>query len=322
MRPTVDQDWRHDPAFDTEWPDDEAFQAILSFDVEEHHRIEAAARLQIHPAMRSYYHGRLAPTIEWLLDQLDEHNILATFFVVGQLAISQPRLVRRIAERGHEVGSHSWDHRRLHQHTPASFRWDVRKSRDALEQTVGQSVVGYRAPTFSIIAEHSWAIDVLAEEGFLYDSSIFPVRHDRYGVPSAPRTPFRALGSRWDILELPPATMRLWGWNMPMAGGGYFRLFPLALMRKALRQIRAECSPSVAMLYFHPWEFDPDQQRLPLGRLSRFRTYVGVSTSRTRLVELIGGQRFVRATDVAERLDVCRDDLPVFSLSDQRHIAC
>jgi polysaccharide deacetylase family protein (PEP-CTERM system associated) len=293
-------------------------EVILSFDVEEHHRIEAAAGLAKPPAMRAYYEGRVEPPTAWLLDRLDELDIKATFFVVGELARSHPRLVRQIAGRGHEVGSHSWDHRRVHQHTPASFREDLRLSRDALQQAAGQPVLGYRAPTFSIVTQNAWAVDVLAEEGFLYDSSIFPVRHDRYGVPDAPRAPFLAGGLRGEVLEIPPLTMRLWRWNLPVAGGGYFRLFPLAVMRRALQMNAAGGEPDVAMLYFHPWEFDPAQARLPLGRWNAFRTYVGVSQSRSRLLHLIKGRRFVRALEVARRLDRDRKALPRFSLANRR----
>jgi polysaccharide deacetylase family protein (PEP-CTERM system associated) len=288
---------------------------ILSFDVEEHYRIEAAAHLNVPATLKAHYEARLEPSTGWLLDQLDQRGIKATFFVVGQLARSHPKLIQRIAERGHEVGSHSWDHRRLHHHDSASFREDLRLSRDAIEQASGQPVLGYRAPTFSIVTKNAWALDVLAEEGFLYDSSIFPVRHDRYGVPDAPRAPFRALGFQQEILEFPIATLRLWRWNLPVGGGGYFRLFPLALLNRALWQIQVSCTPSVAMLYFHPWEFDPEQQRLPLGRLSSFRTYVGIQSSRPRLLQLMEQRRFSRAGDVAQRLLSERNELPAFSLT-------
>ena len=183
-------------------------EVILSFDVEEHDRIEAAAGLAFDPARRDHYRSRVAPTTRWLLEQLDRHGIHATFFVVGQLARDEPALVRAIHDAGHEVASHGWDHRRVLSMNPESFREDLRRSRDALEQITGAAVVGYRAPTFSVVRLTAWAIDVLAEEGFLYDSSIYPVRHDRYGVPHAPRTPFLARGHDREILEIPPATLR------------------------------------------------------------------------------------------------------------------
>jgi polysaccharide deacetylase family protein (PEP-CTERM system associated) len=290
-------------------------QTVLSFDVEEHYRIEAAAGLSIGDGLKAHYRERLGPSTHWLLDRLAEHDIRATFFVVGEISRHSPDLVRAIHRGGHEVASHSWDHQRVHRLTPAQFRADVRRSKDALEQVTGEAVVGYRAPTFSVMRQTAWAIDVLAEEGMRYDSSIYPVRHDRYGVPGAPRAPFLARGLRHALLELPPATVRLFGANFPDGGGGYFRLFPLLLLKLALRQLHRNCNPPAAMLYFHPWEFDPQQQRLPLGRLNRFRTYVGIARSQARLLSLMAGRQFGRAIDLAGQLGPHRPDLPVFEVA-------
>jgi polysaccharide deacetylase family protein (PEP-CTERM system associated) len=287
---------------------------ILSFDVEEHFRIEAAAGLAIDPGLKARYCERLDSSTSWLLDLLAAAGANATFFVVGEIANSNAELIRRIARAGHEVASHSWDHRRVHRLTPKTFREDVLKSKHVLEDITGQAVVGYRAPTFSITRETAWAIDVLAELDMLYDSSIYPVRHDRYGVPTAPRSPFLARGSRHTVLELPPATLRLLKMNLPMGGGGYFRLFPLVFTEWALHQTRRSCRPAVANLYFHPWEFDPGQERLPLGRFSRFRTYVGIGRSASRLTALLEKHTFVRAADVARELQVSADALPCFAL--------
>lgn len=277
---------------------------ILSFDIEEHDRIEAARGLTINGQQQAHYRQRMDYATRWLLDQLAARSVPATFFIVGQIAQSNPGLVRAIAEAGHEVASHSWDHRRVHHFTPETFREDVHRSKDALEQVTGAEVVGFRAPTFSIVRQTLWAIDVLAELGMRYDSSIYPVRHDRYGIPDAPRWPFLAKGEKHTLLELPPATWRVLGANLPVGGGGYFRLFPLAVMRRGLSQTLRQGQPAVAMLYFHPWEFDPDQQRLPLSRLSRFRTYVGLSRSRRRLTTLLDQHVFTRAVDVAEAISV------------------
>jgi polysaccharide deacetylase family protein (PEP-CTERM system associated) len=276
---------------------------ILSFDVEEHHRIEAAAGLEVPAELQAHYRDRVDVMTRWLLDRLAERRLLATFFVVGQIAESSPRLIRAIADSGHEVASHGWDHQRLHHFTPAQFRADLRRSKEALEQAAGRPIVGYRAPTFSLVRETVWALDVMAEEGLRYDSSIYPVHHDRYGIPLAPRTPFYAEGNRRRILEIPPATLRLFGVNLPVGGGGYFRLLPLVFLHWAIRQTRRTCDPPVVMLYFHPWEFDPRQQRLPLKRLSHFRTYVGLSRSQRRLASLLDGYRFSRAVDVVNFLD-------------------
>lgn len=285
---------------------------VLSFDVEEHHRIEAAAGLEVAPALRAEYGHRMVDATGWILDRLAAQAIQATFFVVGEIAQSEPGLVRRIAEAGHEVASHGWDHRRILAMAPASFREDLGRSKDALEQAAGTQVVGYRAPTFSLVRKTAWAIDVLAELGFVYDSSIYPVRHDRYGIPDAPRGPFVAQGTRHEILELPPATVRAARINVPIGGGGYFRLLPGPIMRAALALSRRDPEAGATMLYFHPWEFDPDQPRLPLKRMSGFRTYVGIRRSRGRLERLLTGRRLMRAVDLASGLHERRSALPRF----------
>jgi polysaccharide deacetylase family protein (PEP-CTERM system associated) len=292
-------------------------RVILSFDVEEHHKIEAAAGLQIGAAQQAYYRGRVGLATRWLLELLEEKGILATFFVVGEIAQEDRSLIRAISRSGHEVASHSWDHRRLHCHTPESFREDVQRSKDTLEGITGLPVVGYRAPTFSLLPQTAWAIDILAELGMAYDSSIYPVYHDRYGVPNAPRAPFVALGSRFNLLEVPPATLRVLGINVPTGGGGYFRLLPTYLVRKTIEQVSHRCRPAVAMLYFHPWEFDPEQVRLPLGLLSRMRTYVGLRRNRKRLSDFLDLYQFERACDVAKRLNWCLAELPMYRLADQ-----
>jgi polysaccharide deacetylase family protein (PEP-CTERM system associated) len=297
----------------------EEMRIILSFDVEEHHRIEAAVGLSVDADLKSHYCERVDESTRWLLDELARHDLKATFFVVGELARDNPGLIRDIHRAGHELASHSWDHRRLCHHTPASFREDVAKSKGVLEEITGEAVVGYRAPTFSLGLAQSWAIDVLAESGICYDSSIYPVRHDRYGIARAPRGPFLARGLHHTLLEIPPATLRLAGMNFPVGGGGYFRLLPLYLLKWGLKQVRHALRPPVAMLYFHPWEFDLEQARLPLPRLRRARTYVGLSRTRARLAKLLafphdkGG--FARSADVAEGLSGRGAPLPEFDLS-------
>jgi polysaccharide deacetylase family protein (PEP-CTERM system associated) len=199
--------------------------------------------------------------------------------------------------------------------TPVSFREDVRRSKDALEQLTGKPIEGFRAPTFSIVRQTGWALEVLADLGMIYDSSIYPVVHDRYGIPAAPRQPFLAEAAGYRLLELPIATLRFLKMKIPIGGGGYFRLLPFFLLERALRQVARDCSPPVAMLYFHPWEFDPLQARLPLSRLNRFRTYVGISNNGRRLHRLLSAHRFARAIDVAKQLDQQRASLSCFKLS-------
>jgi polysaccharide deacetylase family protein (PEP-CTERM system associated) len=291
--------------------------AVFSVDVEEHDRIEAASGLEIAPALKGEYRRRMSRATGWLLEQLAAREIPATFFIVGQIGVDDPALVRSIHQAGHEVASHGWDHRRIHVLTPESFREDVRTSRDALEQACGAAVVGYRAPTFSLVRQTAWALDVLAELGLLYDSSIYPVRHDRYGIPEAPRGPFLAQGSRNEILELPPATVRVGGVNVPVGGGGYFRLLPWPLMKLALARSRRDRQSGATVLYVHPWEFDPDQPRLPLKPLNRFRTYVGIRRSRSRLCRLLAEYPFIRAVDLARRLEPRRAELTRFRVTDR-----
>jgi len=287
---------------------------VLSFDVEEHDRIEAAVGLTVSPELKRAYADRMEAATRRLLDQLAAAgNAPATFYVVGEIAVSHPKLIRDITAAGHEVASHSHTHWRVHRFTPETFREDLRRSVDALEQAGGVKVVGFRAPTFSLMKSTAWAVDELLRVGLTYDSSIFPVRHDRYGVPAAPRGPFFLEGSAGRILELPPLTLRTLGLNLPVAGGGYFRLFPLAFMRAGLKQV-ADVPNGLGMLYFHPWEFDPGQPKLPLGRVSKLRTYVGVAKSERRLGRLLQAYqgRFRRAADVAREL--AATDLPTYRL--------
>ena len=287
---------------------------VLSFDVEEHDRIEAAARLTVTASQKRDYAARMEVSTLKLLAKLADAGALATFYVVGEIARSHPYLIRDIAAAGHEVGTHSWSHRRVHAFTPATFRDDLRRSMDALGEVAGTPVVGYRAPTFSVVRQTAWAADVLAGVGLRYDTSIFPIRHDRYGVPDAPRGPFRLRGAAGGaVLELPMATLRFGGVNLPVAGGGYFRLFPLRVLEAGIDQLTREGAP-LAMLYFHPWEFDPGTPRLQLSPLAAFRTYVGLDRTDGRLDLLLTRYRgrFRRAIDVVETLDAAT--LPEYRL--------
>jgi polysaccharide deacetylase family protein (PEP-CTERM system associated) len=292
-----------------------AAPVVLSIDLEEHHRIEAASGLKIDSRLQNHYRERMRIVTEWLLEQFDERRILATFFILGEIAKSDPNLVRSIAEAGHEVACHGWDHRRIIGMDRPMFWEDVHRSKEAIEQASGSPVVGYRAPTFSIVRRTAWAIDVLAEAGLLYDSSIYPIRHDRYGVPDAPRHPFLARGVDREILEIPPATLRLGGMNIPIGGGGYFRLLPYPITKLALTMSRRDRRCVGSMLYFHPWEFDPEQPLLPLRGLSRSRTYLGIRRGRRRLIRLMSEFSFIRGVDLARLLIARPDRLPRFSLT-------
>lgn len=286
----------------------------FTFDIEEHDRIEAAAGYECPPDAKLDYARRMESCTRWLLEVLAEFESRSTFFIVGQIAQTHPKLVRDIAEAGHEVACHSWDHQRVHRLNREEFREDVRRAKGELESAAGQPVLGYRAPTFSITRETAWAIDVLSEEGMTYDSSVFPVHHDRYGVPDAPRVPFLARGDERTLLELPPVTYSLLGKNLPTAGGGYFRLFPSSIIRASIRQTLGN-PLGLPVLYFHPWEFDPDQPRLPLSRLSRFRTYVGIKTARKRFRNLLSRYRSQPLLELVG--DWKKKELPSFSLAEK-----
>jgi len=275
---------------------------MLSFDVEEYFQVEAAAaRL---PAKEwELWPDRLAPAVDQILELLDEYRAKATFFVLGWVAEHQPEIVRRIACAGHEIASHGVSHRMLHGMTPQEFRGELTDSRSRLEDLGGRPVVGFRAPTFSVTTRTSWALDVLAEMGFLYDSSIFPIRHDRYGVPGAPRWAHWARGPGGGrILEIPPLVLRIAGWNVPIGGGGYLRLFPVRLVTCALRA--AERAGWPGMIYVHPWELDPGQPELPMSRLSRWRHRVGLSRTDRKLRHLLRQFAFHPVRDMLPSLQV------------------
>ena len=267
---------------------------ILSFDVEEHFQVQAAAEGGVRAEDWGSYACRLAEPIGRILTILAEHATTATFFVLGWVAENEPEIIRQIAAAGHEIASHGMDHRMLTQMTAEQFRADLVESRKLLEDVSGQEVVGYRAATFSITRETTWALDVLAEEGFRYDSSIFPVRHDRYGIPGAPRWMHRAAGpGGGELVEIPPLTSRWLGMSVPVGGGGYLRLLPGGVLRRAIARAERGCQP--AMIYLHPWEFDPDQPALPMSRTSRFRHRVNLSRTEAKLRRLLGRFSFTSA---------------------------
>lgn len=286
---------------------------ILSFDIEEHDRIEAASRSRISNSLKAVYAHRMEAATRRLLERLAHSSTQATFFIVGEIAKSHPRLIADIASAGHEIGAHSWRHQRVQQFDARGFAEDLRITKDALEQAGQSRVYGFRAPTFSITRDTAWALDVLAEHGYAYDTSIYPVRHDRYGIPDAPRCPFLAVGpGGGTMFELPPVTYRMFNQNFPVGGGGYFRLFPLWVTKQSIRQMMLTTAPPVAMLYFHPWEFDPEQPKLPLAMVSKWRTYVGVKKCFAKLVDLLNSFTYRRAIDVVSELHEVRHALPRF----------
>jgi polysaccharide deacetylase family protein (PEP-CTERM system associated) len=269
---------------------------LFSIDVEEHFQANAFDRVVSREAWDSQP-SRVVANTERLLDLLGRTSARATCFVLGWVAERHPGLVRRIAAEGHEVASHGWWHRRLGTLTPDELRQEVRDSRRLLQDITGQPVNGFRAPSFSITPGREWAFDVLLEEGYTYDSSLFPIRRPDYGYPASPITPHEIRRPSGVLLEIPMATARVFGMRIPAAGGGYLRQLPYALIRQAARDAVARRQPG--MFYIHPWEVDPDQPRLPVGLLTRVRHYGGLEKTLGHLERLLTEFRF---TSVAEWL--------------------
>jgi polysaccharide deacetylase family protein (PEP-CTERM system associated) len=239
-----------------------------------------------------------------LLDLFDEQGIRGTFFVLGWVAERCISLVREIAGRGHEVACHGYSHQLIYQQTRESFLQETVRAKGCLEGQVQRPVLGYRAASYSITEASLWALDILVELGFAYDSSIVPVHHDRYGLPGSPRWPYRlVVPSGGTIVEFPPTTARLFGVHLPVGGGGYFRLYPYQFSRRALRHINViEQQPFV--FYVHPWEVDPGQPRIRASRLSVFRHYTNLNRCETRLRRLLQEFEFAPVPQVIEQIDV------------------
>jgi polysaccharide deacetylase family protein (PEP-CTERM system associated) len=275
---------------------------VLSVDVEDYYHVEAFAD-RVSPRSWSDFPSRVRANTKRVLQIFEEYGCRATFFVLGWVAERDPALVREIIEAGHEVACHSYGHRRVSSLTPEEFREDLRRARAVIEDAAGIRILGYRAPTFSIGRDSLWALEILSEEGFLYDSSIFPIRHDLYGFPGAPRFPHRLqFRSKRTLFEIPMTTVRICGMTWPAGGGGYLRLLPMQYTRWAIRQIH-EKERQPFILYFHPWELDPDQPRIAGRWKSRLRHYVGLGLMENRLRELLARGHYMPLADLARRLD-------------------
>jgi len=235
--------------------------------------------------------SRVVANTTRLLDIFDEFGTRSTFFVLGWVAERYPQLIRTIAERGHEIASHGYAHRLVYDQTPDAFREDVRRAKQLLEQSAGRRVVGYRAPSYSITPRSLWALDVLLEEGYEYDSSIFPIRHDRYGIPVSARQPYAIERPAGSLLEVPGSTTRLGPLNLPVAGGGYFRILPYWWTRWGIARVN-RLEHRAVVFYLHPWEIDSTQPRLRTGGLGRFRHYRNLHRTESRLRQLLTDFRF------------------------------
>ncbi len=266
----------------------------LTIDVEDYFQVSAFA-----PYIRrdewDARECRVECNVDRVLALLDAHGVKATFFTLGWIAERHPKMVRRIVEGGHEVASHGYGHQRASDLSPDEFARDVTSAKKILEDIAGHEVRGYRAPSFSIGTGNLWAFDVLAGAGYRYSSSIYPIRHDHYGMPDSPRFAYRLASG---LLEVPVTTIRMFDRNLPSSGGGYFRLLPYALSRWMLRKVNAE-DREPAVFYFHPWEIDPGQPRVAgIDAKTRFRHYVNIARMEGRLAQLLADFRWGRMDEI------------------------
>lgn len=271
----------------------------FTIDVEEYFQVSA-----FEPHIpRSHWpemESRVVQSTQLLLEMLRAHGRVATCFILGCVAERYPDLVRQIADGGHEVASHGWNHRRVTQETPDEFRESVRRTKAFLEDITGTAVLGYRAPSFSIVPGREWALDILIEEGYAYDSSLFPIHRPGYGYAAAKRDPHWIARAGGRLAEIPPATLRLLGVNLPAAGGAYLRLLPFALIHSAVQQAQRRNAP--ATLYIHPWELDPAQPRIEAPLRTRLRHYGGLGRTASRLNALLERYEFQTIRETLETM--------------------
>ncbi|CAN5394796.1 DUF3473 domain-containing protein [soil metagenome] len=266
----------------------------LTIDVEDYFQVSAFAPY-IERGDWDQRECRIERNVARILDLLDTHSTKATFFTLGWIAERYPQVIRDIVARGHELASHGYGHQRASELTPEAFLHDIRSAKKILEDLSGVEVRGYRAPSFSIGTGNLWAFDCLRDAGYRYSSSIYPIQHDHYGMPDAPRFAHEV---REGLLEIPVTTMRLLNKNFPSSGGGYFRLFPYGLSRWMLRQVNSG-DQQAAIFYFHPWEIDAEQPRVAgISRKTRFRHYVNIPRMESRLGQLLADFRWGRMDDI------------------------
>ena len=272
----------------------------LTVDVEDYFHVSAFSDV-ISPLQWDGLESRVEQNTLRLLELFESREIRATFFVLGWVASRSPALVRRIHDAGHEVACHGLSHKLVYTQTPDQFRAETRESKRILENLIGTEVIGYRAASYSITPKSLWALDILVEEGFSYDSSVFPIRHDRYGMPNASRKPgFMRTPNGASLLEFPLSTAKILGARLPVSGGGYFRIFPYWLTRAGLSSInRADGMPFI--FYLHPWEIDYEQPRVRAGVVSTLRHYTGLRECESRLRQLLKEFQFGTVKAVLER---------------------
>jgi polysaccharide deacetylase family protein (PEP-CTERM system associated) len=269
---------------------------ILTVDVEDYFMVSAFSNI-IKTDAWDRYSSRVERNTMHVLDILARYDAKGTFFILGWIAERYPQIVKEIDRRGHEIGCHSYYHKLVYEMSIEDFKEDTEKAKAILENVIGKEVCGYRAPSYSITKKSFWAMEVLRESGFLFDSSIFPVVHDRYGYPEFSRFPKVVETASGKILEIPMSTFRVWDKNIPVGGGGYLRLFPISLTEWAIRKVNEE-EKEAAIVYFHPWEIDSGQPRINGSRLSRFRHYVNIERTENRIEHLLRTFSFGSIGDV------------------------
>lgn len=269
----------------------------MTVDVEDYFHVAALAQ-SIDRSRWNEMEYRVEANTRRLLDLFEANGISATFFVLGWVAQRSPQLVREIHQRGHEVASHGMSHKLVYNQSPEEFSAETYQAKALLEDLIGAPVLGYRASTYSITKRSLWALDILHEAGFIYDSSIFPIRHDLYGIPDAPVAPARIPTPRGaSIVEFPMSTAPIFGAKLPVSGGGYFRLLPYWLTRFGLNKLNRQLERPF-IFYLHPWEVDPQQPRIPTNWKSALRHYTNLNRCEARLRRLIQEFRFGRVRDV------------------------
>ncbi|MFE8071655.1 DUF3473 domain-containing protein [Marinobacteraceae bacterium S3BR75-40.1] len=268
----------------------------LTIDVEDYFHVAALSEA-ISQREWSQMEYRADANTERLLELFETFGVKATFFVLGWVAEKSPQLVKKIANAGHEVASHGYSHQLVYNQTPEVFREETIKSKKLIEDHSGQPVLGYRAASYSITGSSRWALDILAEAGFEWDSSIFPVHHDRYGMPGTPRWPYQLTTDKGhELVEFPLSTIKLSGFTLPISGGGYFRLFPYWFTKWGLKTINKQKRPFI--FYLHPWEIDPKQPRFNVSALSKFRHYNNLAKCEGRLLRLLIDFEFSTVSNV------------------------
>lgn len=269
----------------------------LTFDIEDYYQVEAF-KDYIRYEEWPQYESRVVENTQKITAILNQCNVKATFFTLGWVAERFPHMVKHITDDGHEIATHGYSHQMVYTQTPEVFEDDLAKSIAVLEEITGQKVIGYRAPTYSIIKESFWAFDILIKHNLLYDSSIFPINHDRYGVPDSERFPYQIRGENGrTILEFPLSTLRFWKWNFPIAGGGYLRLFPYWIIKLGLQRLNRQQQPGV--VYLHPWELDPEQPRIPnIPYTTKIRHYINLHSTSIKLHKLLRDFEFAPIREV------------------------